>query len=85
MTPFFANLSIRSRFVIPIVGMMLVFAAFIMIFFPSRQRAASEVALADKATSIAELIAFSVAASLEFGDKESVTQFFFPSRHLHLG
>ena len=76
MTPFFANLSIRSRFVIPIVGMMLVFAAFIMFFFPSRQRAASEVALADKATSIAELIAFSVAASLEFGDKESVTQIF---------
>ena len=76
MTPFFANLSIRSRFVIPIVGMMLVFAAFIMFFFPSRQRAPSEVALADKATSIAELIAFSVAASLEFRDKESVTQIF---------
>ena len=76
MTPFFANLSIRSRFVIPIVGMMLVFAAFIMFFFPSRQRAVSEVALADKATSIAELMAFSVAASLEFGDKESVTQIF---------
>ena len=36
MTPFFVNLSIRSRFVIPIAGMMVVFAAFIMFFFPSR-------------------------------------------------
>ena len=76
MTAFIANLSIRSRFVIPIAGMMLVFVAFIMFFFPSRHRAASEVALADKATSIAGLIAFSVAAGLEFGDRESVQQIF---------
>ena len=76
MTPIFANLSIRSRFVIPIAGMMVVFAAFIMFFFPSRQRAASEAALTDKAKSIAKLIAFSVAAGLEFEDQESVVQIF---------
>ncbi|TDI45476.1 MAG: HAMP domain-containing protein [Acidobacteria bacterium] len=76
MTPLITNLSIRSRFVIPIAGMMLVFVAFIMFFFPSRQRAASEAALGDKATSIAALVAFSVAAGLEFGDQESVQQIF---------
>ena len=41
MTGWFTNLSIRSRFVLPIAAMMLVFAAFIMFFFPSRQRTAS--------------------------------------------
>ncbi len=81
MTPIFADLSIRSKFVIPIAGMMVVFAAFIMFFFPSRQRAASEAALTDKAKSIAKLIAFSVAAGLEFEDQESVAQIFTRTPH----
>ena len=76
MTGFIRNLSIRSRFVIPIAGMMMVFVVFIMFFFPSRQRAASEAALANKASSIAQMVAFSVAAGLEFEDKESVLQVF---------
>ena len=76
MTAWIANLSIRSRFVLPIVAMMLVFAAFIMFFFPSRQRAASEEALENKARSITEMVAYSVAAGLEFEDQESVLQVF---------
>jgi len=76
MTVWFANLSIRSRFVLPIAAMMLVFAAFIMFFFPSRQRAASEEALENKARSITQMVAYSVAAGLEFQDQESVRQVF---------
>lgn len=76
MTGWFANLSIRSRFVLPIAAMMLVFAAFIMFFFPSRQRAASEEALENKARSITQMVAYSVAAGLEFEDQESVRQVF---------
>ena len=76
MTAWFANLSIRSRFVLPIAAMMLVFAAFIMFFFPSRQRAASEEALENKARSITQMVAYSVAAGLEFEDQESVLQVF---------
>ena len=76
MTGWFANLSIRSRFVLPIAAMMLVFAAFIVFFFPSRQRAASEEALENKARSITQMIAHSVTAGLEFEDQESVRQVF---------
>ena len=76
MTAWFANLSIRSRFVLPIAAMMLVFAAFITFFFPSRQRAASEEALENKARSITQMVAYSVAAGLEFGDQVSVLQVF---------
>lgn len=56
--------------------MMLVFAAFIVFFFPSRQRAASEEALENKARSITQMVAYSVAAGLEFEDQESVLQVF---------
>ena len=76
MTAWFANLSIRSRFVLPIAAMMLVFAAFIVFFFPSRQRAASEEALENKARSITQMVAYSVAAGLEFEDQESVLRVF---------
>jgi len=76
MTAWFANLSIRSRFVLPIAAMMLVFAAFIMFFFPSRQRAASEEALENKAKSITQMVSYSVAAGLEFQDQESVRRVF---------
>ncbi len=76
MTAWFANLSIRNRFVLPIAAMMLVFAAFIMFFFPSRQRAASEEALKNKARSITQMVAYSVATGLEFEDQESVLQVF---------
>ncbi len=76
MTAWFANLSIRSRFVLPIAAMMLVFATFIVFFFPSRQRAASEEALENKARSITQMVAHSVAAGLEFEDEESVLQVF---------
>ena len=76
MTAWFAKLSIRSRFVLPIAAMMLVFAAFITFFFPSSQRAASEEALENKARSITQMVAYSVAAGLEFGDQVSVLQVF---------
>ncbi|GMR21953.1 MAG: hypothetical protein BMS9Abin37_0276 [Acidobacteriota bacterium] len=76
MTSWFANLSIRSRFVLPIAAMMLVFAVFITFFFPARQRAASEEALENKARSITQMVAYSVAAGLEFEDRESVRQVF---------
>ena len=76
MTAWFANLSIRSRFVLPIAAMMLVFATFIVFFFPSRQRAASEEALENKARSITQLVAYGVAAGLEFEDQESVLRVF---------
>ena len=49
MTGFFKNLSIRSRFVLPIAGMAIAFAAFIMLFFPARQRAVDEKGLENKA------------------------------------
>ena len=74
MTEFFANLSIRSRFVVPVLSMMLVFATFIVLFFPARQRDASERALENKARSIAQIIAYSVAAGLDFKDEESVSR-----------
>jgi methyl-accepting chemotaxis protein len=74
MTGFFSNLSIRSRFILPIAGMMLAFATFIMFFFPSRQRAVDEMGLENKALSISRMIGYSVAAGLEFEDKDSVMQ-----------
>jgi methyl-accepting chemotaxis protein len=74
MTGFFSKLSIRSRFVLPISGMMLAFATFIMFFFPSRQRAVDEQGLENKALSISRMIGYSVAAGLEFEDRESVLQ-----------
>ncbi len=74
MTGFFKNLSIRSRFVLPIAGMAIAFAAFIMLFFPARQRAVDEKGLENKALSVARMIGYSVAAGLEFEDRESVLQ-----------
>jgi methyl-accepting chemotaxis protein len=74
MTGFFSKLSIRSRFVLPISGMMLAFATFIMFFFPSRQRAVDEQGLENKALSISRMVGYSVAAGLEFEDRESVLQ-----------
>jgi methyl-accepting chemotaxis protein len=74
MSGFFKNLSIRSRFVLPIAGMVIAFAIFIMVFFPSRQRAVDQKGLENKATSLSRMIAFSVAAGLEFEDRESVLQ-----------
>ena len=76
MTPIITNLSIRSRFVIPIAGMMLVFCRLHHVFLsvaPARRKRSSA---RRQATSIAALIAFSVAAGLEFGDQESVQQIF---------
>jgi methyl-accepting chemotaxis protein len=74
MTGLFKNLSIRFRFVLPIAGMVIAFAIFIMVFFPARQRAVDERGLQNKAMSIAQMIGYSVAAGLEFEDKESVLQ-----------
>ena len=74
MTGLFKNLSIRSRFVLPIAGMVVAFAIFIMVFFPSRQRAVDEKGLENKAMSISRMLAYSVAAGLEFEDRESVLQ-----------
>jgi hypothetical protein len=74
MTGLFKNLSIRSRFVLPIAGMAIAFAAFIMLFFPARQRAVDEKGLENKALSVARMIGYSVAAGLEFEDRESVLQ-----------
>ena len=74
MTGFFKSLSIRSRFVLPIAGMVIAFAAFIMVFFPSRQRAVDQKGLENKAMSITRMIGYSVAAGLEFEDRESVLQ-----------
>ncbi|HSF19054.1 MAG TPA: methyl-accepting chemotaxis protein [Vicinamibacteria bacterium] len=74
MSHFLNDLSIRNRFVLPIVGMMLVFATFIMFFFPARQRAVDERGLESKASSITRMLAYSVAAGLEFEDRESVLQ-----------
>ena len=69
MTGFFKSLSIRSRFVLPIAGMVIAFAVFIMVFFPSRQRAVDEKGLENKAMSISRMIGYSVAAGLEFEDR----------------
>jgi methyl-accepting chemotaxis protein len=74
MTGFLRNLSIRSRFVLPITGMAVAFAAFIMVFFPARQRAVDEKGLENKAMSVARMIGYSVAAGLEFEDRDSVLQ-----------
>jgi methyl-accepting chemotaxis protein len=74
MTGFFKNLSIRARFVLPIAGMVIAFAIFIMVFFPSRQRAVDQKGLENKAMSLSRMIAYSVAAGLEFEDRESVLQ-----------
>ncbi len=74
MTGFFKNLSIRARFVLPIAGMVIAFAIFIMVFFPSRQRAVDQKGLENKAMSISRMIGYSVAAGLEFEDRESVLQ-----------
>ena len=76
MTAWIANISIRNRFVLPIAVMMLLFAAVIMFFFPTQQRNASEEALENKALSITQMVAYSVAAGLEFEDRESVMQVF---------
>jgi methyl-accepting chemotaxis protein len=70
----FSRLSIRSRFVLPIAGMMLAFVTFIMFFFPSRQRDVDRKGLENKALSISRMIGYSVAAGLEFEDRESVLQ-----------
>ncbi|HJS73263.1 MAG TPA: HAMP domain-containing protein, partial [Vicinamibacteria bacterium] len=74
MTGSFNSLSIRSRFVLPIAGMVIAFAVFIMVFFPSRQRAVDEKGLENKAMSITRMIGYSIAAGLEFEDRESVLQ-----------
>ncbi|MGH9333044.1 MAG: CHASE sensor domain-containing protein, partial [Vicinamibacteria bacterium] len=74
MSGFYTNLSIRSRFVLPIAGMVLAFAVFIMVFFPSRQRAVDQKGLENKGMSITRMIGYSVAAGLEFEDRESVLQ-----------
>ncbi len=74
MTGFFKSLSIRSRFVLPITAMVIAFAVFIMVFFPARQRAVDLKGLENKAMSITRMIGYSVAAGLEFEDRESVLQ-----------
>jgi methyl-accepting chemotaxis protein len=74
MTGFIANLSIRSRFILPIVGTMIVLTTFIMFFFPSRQRDVDQRGLENKAMSITRMVSYSVAAGLEFEDRESVQQ-----------
>jgi methyl-accepting chemotaxis protein len=74
MTGSFKNLSIRSRFVLPIAGMAIAFAIFIMVYFPSRQRAVDQKGLENKAMSVSRMIGYSVAAGLEFEDRESVLQ-----------
>ncbi len=74
MTGFFARLSIRARFILPIVGTMVVLTSFIMFFFPSRQRDVDKNGLENKAMSITRMISYSVAAGLEFEDRESVLQ-----------
>lgn len=74
MRSLLAKLSIQSRFVLPIVGMMLVFAVVVMFFFPSRQRSVDLERLANKGTTITQMVAYSVAAGLEFEDRESVLQ-----------
>jgi methyl-accepting chemotaxis protein len=74
MTGLSSRLSIRARFVLPIAAMMLAFAAFVMVFFPSRQRDVDQKGLENKGLSISRMIAYSVAAGLEFEDRESVLQ-----------
>jgi methyl-accepting chemotaxis protein len=74
MTGLSSRLSIRARFVLPIAVMMLAFAAFIMVFFPARQRDVDHKGLENKALSISRMIGYSVAAGLEFEDRESVLQ-----------
>jgi methyl-accepting chemotaxis protein len=54
--------------------MVIAFAAFIMVFFPARQRAVDQKGLENKAMSISRMIGYSVAAGLEFEDRDSVLQ-----------
>lgn len=69
------RLSLRSRFVIPLV-LMSFFATSILYFFPFMERETSLEALENRAQSIARMLAFNLAAALEFGDVESMNRLF---------
>ena len=76
MTAWFANLSIRSRFVLPIAAMMLVFAAFITFFFPSSQRAGERGSAREQSAEHHPDGCLQRRGGLEFGDQVSVLQVF---------
>ncbi len=71
----FSRMSIRGRFLVPVV-LMACFAAYIFYVFPSMERRTSMEALENKAVSIARMLAFNLAASMEFQDQDSATKMF---------
>ena len=69
-------MSIQNRFVVPVVAMVSILPAFTLQFFPSRERVASTEALKNKAQSIAQMLAYNIAAGLQFENPESVLMTF---------
>lgn len=76
MSNFISKMSIRNRFVLSVALMVTAFTTFVLFFFPSRQRKASEAYLVNKAQSIGRMLATNVSAGLEFDDKDGVLNYF---------
>ena len=72
----FRDLSIKWKLVLTISLLVLAIAAFLVAYFPQQQGRIAVRGLEDKAVRLAEMMAYSVRAGMEFGDLAAVQNVF---------
>ena len=73
---FFKNLSVRVKIAVSFAAVFLVVVVFILIYFPTKQRHLALNSLKVKGTSIANMLASTIAPAIEFEDTSSVIESF---------